>query len=247
LQIGNLSSDRYQSIRLLNTEHSEKGPPPPGVAIAARRLIGDPNDEVQYGDRMPYVIIRGEPNSRLVDRAVEPLELLNNHHIHLDAAYYISRVLIPPLERIFNLVGANVRAWYDEMPKTIQADRTDSITFSPKKIRKDAGINRFKIDEHFQSSKCLVCGDVTPGGICDSCRDKSQTTTPELLRRISKGETRLMNTQRICESCTGSAPSEPIRCESIDCAWLFERKKAERKAETLVMLRELVNSIEPDM
>ena len=184
--------------------------------------------------------------------------------MRLDAAYYISRVLIPPLERIFNLVGANVRTWYDEMPKTIKADRIDPMTFSPKKTRKDAGTNRFKIDEHFQSSKCLVCGDVVPGGrqayfclrssplihgsgICDSCRVQPQTTISELLRRISKGETRLLNTQRICETCTGSAPSEPIRCESVDCAWLFERKKVERKAETLVFLRELLKSVEAEM
>ena len=37
--------------------------------------------------------------------------------MHLDAEYYISKVLIPPLERFFNLVGANVRSWYEEMPK----------------------------------------------------------------------------------------------------------------------------------
>jgi len=52
-----------------------------------------------------------------------------------------------------------------------------------------------------------------------------------------------MSTQRICESCTSSAPSETIKCESVDCAWLFERKKAERKAETIVVLQELANSI----
>jgi DNA polymerase zeta len=182
--------------------------------------------------------------------------------MHLDAAYYISRVLIPPLERIFNLVGANVRAWYDEMPKTIKADRADQVTFSPKKTRKDAAPGQFRIDEHFQSSRCFVCGDVTPAGrnnysfpgslvhlvnsgICDSCRVNPQTTIPELLRRISKGENRLISTQRVCESCTRSAPSEPIKCESVDCAWLFERKKAERKAETIVVLQELVDSIEP--
>jgi len=166
--------------------------------------------------------------------------------MRLDDAYYISRVLVPPLERIFNLVGANVRAWYDEMPKTIKADRIDPITFSPEKTRKDAGaINQFKIDEHFQSSKCLV--HIAGSGICDSCLVQPQTTISELLRRISKGETRLLNTQRICESCTGSAPSEPIRCESVDCAWLFERKKAERKVETLVFLRELVNSVEAEV
>ena len=37
--------------------------------------------------------------------------------MRLDADYYISKTLIPPLERIFNLVGADVRSWYEDMPK----------------------------------------------------------------------------------------------------------------------------------
>lgn len=57
---------------------SDNVPPPPGVAVAARRMIEDPNDEPQYGDRVPYVITRGEPNTRLVDRAVTPEELLKD-------------------------------------------------------------------------------------------------------------------------------------------------------------------------
>lgn len=81
--------------------------------------------------------------------------------MQLDAVYYITKVLIPPLERIFNLVGANVRAWYDEMPKAI---RTETVMLSPKKATVDLGVGRFKIDEHFSSSQCLICGDITPEG-----------------------------------------------------------------------------------
>lgn len=57
---------------------SEKGPPPPGVVVAARRMVLDPNDEVQYGDRIPYVIARSATGARLVDRAMDPLEFMNN-------------------------------------------------------------------------------------------------------------------------------------------------------------------------
>ena len=49
--------------------------------MAAVRVIKDPNDEPQYGDRIPYVIIRGEPNSRLVDRAVAPEELFYDRYV----------------------------------------------------------------------------------------------------------------------------------------------------------------------
>lgn len=51
------------------------------MAVAARRLLQDPNDEPQYGERIPYVIIRGEPNTRLVDRAVGPGELLDDRYV----------------------------------------------------------------------------------------------------------------------------------------------------------------------
>lgn len=61
-----------------NIYNSDKVPPPPGVTVAARRMLEDQNDEPQYGERIPYVIVRGEPNSRLVDRAIAPQDLLDN-------------------------------------------------------------------------------------------------------------------------------------------------------------------------
>ncbi|KAI0296211.1 hypothetical protein BC826DRAFT_1005902 [Russula brevipes] len=57
--------------------YSDKVPPPPGVIVAARRQLEDPNNEAQYGDRIPYVIARGAPHDRLVDRAVAPEELFD--------------------------------------------------------------------------------------------------------------------------------------------------------------------------
>ena len=63
---------------LISNLDSRKGPPPPGAIVAAKRMLQDPNDEPQYADRIPYVIIRGLPGSRLVERAVSPIEVLND-------------------------------------------------------------------------------------------------------------------------------------------------------------------------
>ncbi|KAJ4417028.1 DNA polymerase zeta [Neurospora sp. IMI 360204] len=93
------------------------GPAPAGALIATKKMREDARAEPQYGERVPYVVMAGAPGMRLVDRCVEPEELLNNSHATLDADYYINKNIIPPLERIFNLVGANVRTWYEEMPK----------------------------------------------------------------------------------------------------------------------------------
>lgn len=78
-------------------------------------------------------------------------------HTQLDANYYISRVLIPPLERIFNLVGADVRQWYNEMPKARQVVEVVSPgkKGGPQVIESD----QYNINEHFDRSECLICGD----------------------------------------------------------------------------------------
>ncbi|RMZ88497.1 hypothetical protein DV736_g4272, partial [Chaetothyriales sp. CBS 134916] len=97
----------------------------PGALISARRMLQDPRLEPQYGERVPYVVVTGGPQARLIDRCVAPDVLLNDAQSELDAEYYISKNLIPPLERIFNLVGANVRLWYDEMPKYQRSDAAE--------------------------------------------------------------------------------------------------------------------------
>ncbi|KAI0732391.1 hypothetical protein C8Q72DRAFT_874307 [Fomitopsis betulina] len=226
--------------------YSDKVPPPPGVAVAARRMLEDPNAEPQYGDRIPYVIVRGDPDSRLVDRAAAPEELLNNPQKHLDAAYYISRVLIPPLERIFNLVGADVRSWYDEMPKALRVDEPDAVLMSPRKARRQNALaaNPFKIDEHFLTSRCLVCKALAAGGLCDVCRAHPQETISGLLSRLHIAENKLRDVQTICSSCCGIPAAEPVRCQSVDCPWLYERKKVENKVEALDAVAEMVAELQ---
>lgn len=58
--------------------YSEKGPPPPGALVSAKRMLEDPRAEPQYGERVPYVVITGAPGARLIDRCVAPETLLYN-------------------------------------------------------------------------------------------------------------------------------------------------------------------------
>lgn len=81
--------------------------------------------------------------------------------MRLDAVYYISRVLIPPLERIFNLVGADVRQWFTNMPKMKALEPV-----SPSKNKDNIGVvDIFKIEEHFHRSQCIVCGEQAIQGL----------------------------------------------------------------------------------
>ena len=178
--------------------YSDRGPPPPGALVAARRILADPRAEPQYGERVPYVVIAGAPGARLIDRCVAPEKLLTDGSTELDAEYYITKNLIPPLDRIFKLVGANVRQWYDEMPKT-QRIRTrvlggvvgggvgvggggrasgaaalHAVSDNPMAVSAAPAAKR-TLEAHFSSSLCMVCRAKLPPP------KPSSTTSPSRL------------------------------------------------------------------
>lgn len=204
----------------------------------------DHRAEPQYGERVPYVVIAGAPGSRLVDRTVTPETLLHNPHHRLDAEYYITKNLIPPLERILNLVGADVRAWYNEMPRIRNLMRVENVNIS----NKAAGSSKTSVMESYmKSSACWVCkGKVdVPGSckfqkllpclsqnqkltvnlaaVCSECMMDRDNSLYKLRSRLKKSEKRNADFHAVCRSCAGLTPSEEVLCDSRDCPVLYSR------------------------
>ncbi|KAF2476413.1 uncharacterized protein BDR25DRAFT_277501 [Lindgomyces ingoldianus] len=242
--------------------YSDRGPPPPGALIAAKRMLADPRTEPQYGERVPYVVITGAPGARLIDRCVSPEMLLQNDHIELDAEYYISKNLIPPLERIFNLVGANVRQWYDEMPK-VQRIRSITLPIS----KPDAGNGnsllsggttnlKKTLESYMKSSICLVCRyklpplpPMVPGmeldafallPLCSTCLARPARALLALKDRLWKTEQRAKQINMVCRSCSGLAWGEEVKCNSRDCPVFYTRIRERAK---LVGLKESIGNV----
>lgn len=94
---------------------------PPGAIIATKNLMKDPRNEPQYKERIKYVVIKDSTKPRIKDRCITPEEFIESfktkNSFTLDYDYYITRVLIPPLERIFNLIGVDLQSWYKDLPK----------------------------------------------------------------------------------------------------------------------------------
>ncbi|KAG8744421.1 DNA polymerase zeta [Ceratobasidium sp. 414] len=222
--------------------YSDKVPPPPGATVAAKKLALDPMADPQYGDRIPYVIIRGEPGLRLVDRAVPPEELLKDRHKKIDDIYYITHSLIPPLERIFNLVGANVRQWFEDMPKPVRSDasRFNSVAADTDNDGEDDLEDKQNIDEHFKSMQCMVCRQPSGDDICEDCFEDRQFSAKLLLDKVRMVERRARNAQMLCATCTSSPVAEPVLCESLDCPWMYARVKSAQNLEAIKGIQELV-------
>lgn len=214
--------------------YSDKGPPPAGALISTRKMLEDARAEPQYGERVPYVVITGAPGARLMDRCVGPEELLANPHWQLDAEYYISKNLIPPLERIFNLVGANVRQWYDEMPKVQRMHHAAAAGKRP------------TLESYMRSTHCLVCnakfdaGDGHAGALasslCHTCRADAPASLLALQTRLGAEQRRLGDLVAVCRTCAGLGPLDHgddlaggFPCDSKDCPVFWSRVKQRTK------------------
>lgn len=82
-----------------------------------------------------------------------------------------------------------------------------------------------------------------PAVLCELCCLRPQETIGALLARVHRTEQRLHDVHSVCVSCSGIPSAEPVRCESLDCPWLYERKKLENKAENLKAVQELVEEL----
>ncbi|KAM0135714.1 hypothetical protein ACHAP3_004809 [Botrytis cinerea] len=212
--------------------YSNKGPPPAGALISTKKILEDARTEPQYGERVPYVVVTGAPGARLIDRCVAPEELLNSDHSELDAEYYISKNLIPPLERIFNLMGANVRSWYDETPK-VQRVRRLEVNLDQGQLG-ELAINKKTLESYMKSSSCLVCKDKleTEGFLCPECQSNAPESMLSLQTRLNIEEKKFLDIQSVCQGCSGLSPLEEVKCDSMDCPVFYTRTRQRARLKT---------------
>ncbi|KAF3350919.1 Putative beta-glucosidase L [Verticillium dahliae VDG2] len=232
--------------------YSDKGPPPPGAMISTKRMLEDARAEPQYGERVPYVVVTGAPGARLIDRCVAPETLLRDSQSQLDAEYYISKNLIPPLERIFNLVGANVRQWYDDMPKVQRVRRLEQRTGAATRLGQGLGqgqgqgISRKTLESYMKSASCIVC-DVkmkVEGTLCERCRGDVPPSILNLQSRLMREEKRYLDVVKLCRSCAALPPLDDVACDSKDCPVFYSRvKQATRLAAERSVLEPVIEEL----
>lgn len=197
----------------------------PGGAVVSLRRMQTEGFEPQYRERVPFLVTAGAPGSRINDRVVSPEEFIGSSLV-LDYEYYIQRVIIPPLERLFNLLGANVREWYTHMPRTVRVSPTASA--------------RGTLLGFLESDTCQCCLERRrnpPSILCKVCQGNQPRSRYVLLSRHRHHEQVLAAAQTTCNLCS-PAPQAPAilggelehPCRSIDCAIYFERAGARTAA-----------------
>ena len=69
----------------------------------------------------------------------------------------------------------------------------------------------------------------------------------KLATKLNSTEQKLKNVQSICADCSSVPLAEPISCESLDCPWLYERKKIQHRIDSLQLVTDIIDDLQVDI
>ncbi|XP_058514090.1 DNA polymerase zeta catalytic subunit isoform X2 [Ochotona princeps] len=203
----------------------------PALELTRKMLTYDRRSEPRVGERVPYVIIYGSPGVPLIQLVRRPVEVLQDPSLRLNATYYITKQILPPLARIFSLIGIDVFSWYHELPRIHKAASSS---------RSELEGRKGTISQYFTTLHCPVCDDLTQHGICDKCRSQPQHVAIILNQEIRELERKQEQLVKICKNCTGCFDRH-IPCVSMNCPVLFKLSRVNRELSKAPYLRQLLD------
>ncbi|XP_059369223.1 DNA polymerase zeta catalytic subunit isoform X3 [Carassius carassius] len=204
----------------------------PALELTRRMMAYDRRLEPRVGERVPYVIVYGMPGVPLIQLVRRPVEVLQDSSLRLNATYYITKQILPPLARIFNLIGVDVFSWYHELPRVQKA-------WSSVNGGGEEGTRKGTISQYFTTLHCPVCDELTQLGVCEGCRAEPQRVVVHLHQDLRLWESQLDQLQKVCRSCSGSAERQ-VPCVSLDCPILYKLSRVNRSLSRGPYLRQLL-------
>ncbi|XP_071725509.1 DNA polymerase zeta catalytic subunit [Rutidosis leptorrhynchoides] len=216
----------------LGTYSSRVSSLPPSAIVATKAIKADPRAEPRYAERIPYVVVHGEPGARLSDMVVDPMELLAvDSPYRLNDLYYINKQIIPALQRLFGLVGVDLRQWFLDMPRPIRESVGKNQSYGPNS-------HRTRIDYYYLSKHCIMCGELVQASaapICSECSRNEAAVAVAVTGRTSKMEREIQHLAAICRHCGGGdwVVESGVKCTSLSCSVFYERRKLLKELRSL--------------
>lgn len=203
---------------------------PPGAIVAQKKMDEDPRSEPQYRERIPYLVIRDSTKERVKDRCVSPQDYIasfsTDNPMELDFEYYVTRVLIPPLERFFNLMGVNIKEWYREMPKSAKREH----------LKKQDIV---KLGDFISTNHCYHCERMLDNNssrfLCLKCLDHKFDLASDIASVSKLKENQMLGFQELCVKCNknnfgnNSGINYIDSCINHDCQIYYSRIKSTRE------------------
>ena len=145
--------------------------------------------------------------------------------LELNAEHYITKRVLPPLDRVFKLVGVDVFKWFKQEQRK---SRRPPLDRQP--LALGAGVGTIR--QWAQSAHCVLCDALCTEQqtICSSCAATPAVAACVLQLRLSTAERQLDAIERHCMRCAGVHERQgAAKCRSLDCPHLYTRLKLSRQ------------------
>lgn len=186
------------------------------IALVERMRKRDPASAPTVGDRVAYVIIKGERGAKSYEKSEDPIYVLE-HNVPIDVNHYLDHFLKGPLTRVFEAV-------MDKPEELVKGEHTRHIAVALPPSNA-GGLMRFvKIKKTCLGCKASVEGNAA---LCAMCEEKGPDIYTSVVAKRNHFETIYSRVWTQCQQCQGSLHQE-VLCTAKDCPVFYMRKKVEK-------------------
>nr|XP_016928563.1 DNA polymerase zeta catalytic subunit isoform X2 [Drosophila suzukii] len=207
----------------------------PALALTRKWMQKDPRHVPRRGERVPFIIVNGPPGMQLIRLVRSPHDILANEGHKINAIYYITKAIIPPLNRCLLLIGANVHDWFASLPRKLL------MTPAVGTANELAGAKGAKstISQYFSTTSCVIdCGRQTKAGICPDCLKNASKCVVVLSDKTARLDRGYQLTRQICQACCGRLGN--LQCDSLDCPVLYVLEGKRRELQQIEHFHKLL-------
>uniref|UniRef100_A0A6P4FM18 DNA polymerase zeta catalytic subunit n=2 Tax=Drosophila rhopaloa TaxID=1041015 RepID=A0A6P4FM18_DRORH len=207
----------------------------PALELTRKWMQKDPRHVPRRGERVPFIIVNGPPGMQLIRLVRSPHDILANEGHKINAIYYITKAIIPPLNRCLLLIGANVHDWFASLPRKLLM--TPAVGTANELA--GARVAKSTISQYFSTTSCVIdCGRQTKAGICQECLRDATKCVVMLSDKTARLERGYQLTRQICQACCGRLGS--LQCDSLDCPVLYVLEGKRRELQQIEHFHKLL-------
>ena len=214
---------KSQKWRSISSAYKSKQP---HSELAEKMRKRDPGTAPNVGERIQYVIIKGEKGSKNYNNSEDPIYALE-HDLPIDNDYYLEHQLKKPILRIFEYI-------LKDPEKELFSGEHTRIKKSGVNPKSNFVFGSFLIIK----KRCLNCKVIINSGVvCQNCKDKMRTIYIENRLEMNNKERMYADLWSQCQRCQGSILQDII-CQNRDCPIFYRRYKVKKE---LKMMKEIMD------
>jgi len=184
------------------------------VELAIKMSQRDRATAPTTGDRVAYVMVKGQKHQKAHELAEDPMYVLQNN-LPLDFDYYLEKQLKNPIARIFEPIVPNIEALFS-------GEHTRK-RYQPK--ASSGGLAKY-----IQAQRsCMNCkGQIKQGALCETCHAMAPEIVVNKAGQLNQAEALFQELWSECQRCQASYTQE-VLCANRDCPIFYRREKVKKE------------------